>query len=459
MPGLSRTAALGLALLAMGAAGGAGAQQTPLSPRPLAPSPEANPTAPFLPQRPTPPPRPRRRGEVPRPPASLPAPEPEALGRDLDAAMEVDATARAIAAQREAVRARNALVRSPIPGAPAIGGSFRSDTRGPREAREMDIELAAPLWLPGQRGALAGTVTAGTAEQERRLALRRLEVAALLRDAYWTVRAAEAELRVARQRVATARDIAHDFERRATLGDISGTEALLGRNEVLAAELELVRAEAGLRRAEVAYRTLTGGSTLALSAPPPVAAAPQRRPASDGTTHPAVRAAQAALDTAEARSRLVAATPRDNPELGVFLRHQGGPLTEDGVSLGLRLRLPLATEARNAPRRADAEAERTRAQAELLQTRRVVEGEIRQARLALAAAEDSWRLAAERRAVADQQSNAARSAFRSGEIGGFDLFRVRQLQLEAAAAAALAEVELGRAASRLHQALGLLPGE
>lgn len=457
MQGLSR-AALGLAFLAMGIAGGAGAQQTPLSPRPLAPAPEANPSAPAAPQPPAPPQRFRRRAVPPGPSAAPPAAEPAALGRDLDAAMEIDAAARAIAAQREAVRSRDALVRSPIPGAPAIGGSFRSDTRGPREAREMDLELAAPLWLPGQRGALAGTVATGIAEQERRLALRRLEVAALLRDAYWAVRAAEAEQRVARQRLATAREIARDFERRAALGDISGTEALLGRNEVLAAELDLVRAESGLRRAEAAYRTLTGGSMQALSAAAPeIPTVRPRAPSANGTAHPAVRAAEAALATAEARARLVAATPRDNPELGVFLRHQGGPLTEEGVSLGLRLRLPLSTEARNAPRRADAEAERTRTQAELLQVRRLVEGEIRQARLGLAAAEESRRLAAERRAVADRQSEAAHRAFRSGEIGGFDLFRVRQLQLEAAAADALAAVEVGRALSRLHQALGSVP--
>ncbi|MBX6744158.1 MAG: TolC family protein [Acetobacteraceae bacterium] len=450
MQGLFR-AALGLAFMAMGIAGGATAQQTPLSPRPLAPLPEANPSAPPSPQPPAPPQRSRRR-------AAPPTAEPAALARDLDAAMEIDAAARAIAAQRNAVRSREALVRSPIPGAPAIGGSFRSDTRGPREARETELELAAPLWLPGQRGALAGTVATGIAEQEHRLALRRLELAALLRDAYWTVRAAEAELRVARQRLATAREIARDFERRAALGDISGTEALLGRNEVLAAELDLVRAETGLRRAEAAYRTLTGGSTQALSAPAPsIPAGPMPAPESDGTVHPAVRAAEAALATAEARARLVAATPRDNPELGVFMRHQGGPLTEEGVSLGLRLRLPLSTEARNAPRRADAEAERTRAQAELLQTRREVEGEVRQARLGLAAAQDSRRLAAERRAVADRQSEAARRAFRSGEIGGFDLFRVRQLQIEAAAVDALAEIEVGRALSRLHQALGSTP--
>ncbi|MBC4014170.1 TolC family protein [Siccirubricoccus deserti] len=443
-------------------AGPAFAQQTPLSPRPLGVPPEVNP-APLAPiARPpagsVPPPsaRPpvaRRDPATPRHPRGRTAAVADASGlaSDLDAAMEIDAGARAIAARRNAVRARDAQVRSPIAGSPALGGSFRSDTRGPDRAREWDLEIAAPVWLPGQRGALAGTVEAGVAEQGYRLELRRLEVAALLRDAYWAVGAAESELRVARDRLATARDVARDFSRRAELGDISPTEALLGRNETLAAELELARAEAAADSARAAYATLTGGSTNALAAIRPEPLAP------NGNGHPALRAAAAALASAEAQARLVAATPIDNPEVGLFTRRQGGPLTEDGYSVGLRLRLPLPTEARNAPRRADAEADRTRANAELLQTRRVVEGEVRLARVALSAAEASSRLAADRRAVADQQVAAARQAFRSGEIGAFDLFRVRQLQIEAAAADAQAQVGVGRARSRLNQAMGVVP--
>ena len=133
-------------------------------------------------------------------------------------------------------------------------------------------------------------------------------------------------------------------------------------------------------------------------------------------------------------------------------------MTENNTSVGLRVRIPLPTEARNAPRRADAEAERTRAEAELAQVRRVVEGEIGLARLAVAAAEQARRLAADRRAVAERQIAAARTAFRAGEIGAFDLFRVRQLQIEAVAADARSQVDIGRARSRLDQALGVVPG-
>jgi outer membrane protein TolC len=201
----------------------------PSPPPRLGPPPVQRQPPPPPPDRAPPLPPPQRGSVLPplpprsaAPPAEAPAPAVgAALGRDLDAAMQLDAGGRAIAAQREAVRAREALVRSPIAGSPALGGSYRSDFRGPNRAQEADLEFAAPVWLPGQRGALAGTVQAGVAEAERRLAQRRLEVAGLLRDAYWQVGAAESDRRVARDRLTTAREIARDVQRRAELGDIS----------------------------------------------------------------------------------------------------------------------------------------------------------------------------------------------------------------------------------------------
>ncbi|WP_051212834.1 TolC family protein [Rubritepida flocculans] len=373
--------------------------------------------------------------------------QPHPLARHLEAALALDAGFRTLEAQREAAAARGVAVRTPIAGAPALSGSFRADTRGPRELREWDAELSAPLWLPGQRGALAGSVEAAVAELDRRLALRRLELAGLLREAWWEAAEARRAAQLARERLATARDIARDVQRRAALGDIPPSEALLARNETLAAELALVQAEAAAQQALAAYRALTGGLAPDLPAEAPRAAA----------AHPALLAAEAQLAAAEARRRLVAATPRDNPELGVFGRQEAGLGTADSASLGLRFRLPLATEARNAPRRAEAESEVTRATAELALARRGVEAERARAEAALRAAETAARLARERLAVAREQEAIALRAFRAGETGAFELFRVRQLRLEAAEEEGRAAIAAQRARSRLNQARGVLP--
>ena len=369
------------------------------------------------------------------------------LSRHLDAAVALDAGTRTLQAQRDAAAARGATARSFTPGSSAIGGSVRSDTRGPRETRELDLDVSAPIWLPGQRGALLGTVETAVAEFETRVALRRLEIAGRLRDAWWDAAEARRAMQLARERLTTAREIGRDVTRRAQLGDIPPTEALLARNETLGAELGLSQSEASAAQALAAYRTLTGGLDPTLP--------PEMVRVGDG--HPALRAAQAALVTAEARQRLVTATPRDNPEFGVFGRQEGGSGTNEGTSIGLRFRLPLGTEGRNAPRRAEAESDITRASAELAQTQRVVSAEIARAQAGLRAAEAALRIARLRLAVANEQEGIALRAFRAGETGTFDLFRVRQLRLEAANDEGSAGIEASRARSRVNQAAGVVP--
>ncbi|MDN3566458.1 TolC family protein [Paeniroseomonas aquatica] len=398
------------------------------------------------------------RATLPRtaaPPRPLPRPAPgpargtASLARHLDQAMALDATARALAAQRDAVAARSATVRSPIAGSPAVSGAWRTDTRGPREATQFDVEVGAPIWLPGQRRALGGSVSAAVAEVEGQLVQRELELAGQLREAWWAAALAAREARLARDRLATARDIARDVDRRAALGDIPASDGLLSQNETLAAELALSEAEANLAASRASYAVLTGGAMPDLEAEAPV---PRN------VSHPLLAAAEAGLAAAEAEARLVAATQRDNPELGLFGQSQSGNVTEQGVSFGVRLRLPLATEARNAPRRAAAQSQLTRATALLVQQRRLVNAGVLAGEAALRAAEEAARLARQRLGVADQQLDVARRAFRQGETGIFDLYRVRQLQLDAAGAEARAAVQAGRARSRLNQALGAVPG-
>jgi outer membrane protein TolC len=386
--------------------------------------------------------------------ALLLAPPPAAaqrasLAAHLEQALDLDAAFRTLAAQRDAVAARRALARSLTPGSPVVGGDTRIDTRGPRESRELIIDLAAPVWLPGQRGAYGNTVQAGVAEFEARLLLRRLEVAGLLRDAWWATASATRDVRVARDRLTTSRDIARDVQRRVDLGDIPYTDALLARNEDLAAELGLAQAAATLVGARAVYRTLTGGSDPDLPPEPPAARV---------RAHPALLAADAGVAAAEAQARLVAATPRDNPELGVFGRNEEGRLTEQGLSLGLRLRVPLANSGRNIPRVAAAQADLTRAVAEQALRRRLLDAEIDAARVALRLAEEAARIARRRLSLANQQLDLGRRAFNQGETGLFDLYRIRQIQLEAASTQAQADVTAGRARSRLNQALGAVPG-
>jgi outer membrane protein TolC len=386
--------------------------------------------------------------------ALLLAPPPAAaqrasLAAHLEQALDLDAAFRTLAAQRDAVAARRALARSLTPGSPVVGGDTRIDTRGPRESRELIIDLAAPVWLPGQRGAYGNTVQAGVAEFEARLLLRRLEVAGLLRDAWWATASAARDVRVARDRLTTSRDIARDVQRRVDLGDIPYTDALLARNEDLAAELGLAQAEATLVGARAVYRTLTGGSDPDLPPEPPAARV---------RAHPALLAADAGVAAAEAQARLVAANAARQPGTR-RVRPQRGRAA-DRAGLEPRPAAPRAAGQQRAqhPRVAAAQADLTRAVAEQALRRRLLDAEIDAARVALRLAEEAARIARRRLSLANQQLDLGRRAFNQGETGLFDLYRIRQIQLEAASTQAQADVTAGRARSRLNQALAPVPG-
>jgi len=385
------------------------------------------------------------------------------LARHLDMAVAIDAHSRALEAQFRAVSARYATASSITPGSPYVGGTQRNSVAGNlRNYNETEIEAGMPLWLPGQRDAYAATVSSGVIEVEEKLGRRRLEVAGLLRDAWWGAKRAEREVVVARTRVATAHEIGADMTRRVQLGDAAEADALLAKNETLAAETELAQAEGAEKVARVNYAALTGGA-------PPDGALEVTRSAGDLDEHPALRALRAAVARAETQAQLVEATPIDNPEFGVFGRQEHNnqfstdPRQEitdqrtDSTTVGMRFRIPLPTPGRNEPRRAEAAAEVERARAEYERARRIVVAEIKAARVALAAAQKAAGLADKRLAVANEQFELSRKSFALGEVSAFDLYRVRQIQLEAQRMQANAAVNVGMAVSRVNQALGFAP--
>ncbi|AZG75827.1 TolC family protein [Methylocystis rosea] len=385
------------------------------------------------------------------------------LAKHLEMAVLIDAQSRSLEAQFRAISARYATVNSLTPGSPYVAGYQRNAAAGNlRNYNETEVEVGMPLWLPGQRDALAGTVNTGLFEVEERLALRRLEVAGVLRDAWWNAQRAAREVSVARNRVATARDIGSDMTRRVELGDAAQTDALLAKNETLAAETELAQSEGAVKVAQVTYMALTGGA-------PPSGALESVRPAIDIEEHPSLRAPRAALARARAQAELVDATPIDNPEIGIFGRqeHNDQYSTDpsqqisdqrtDATTVGVRLRIAIPTAGRNEPRRAEALAEMDRATAEYERAKRVVLAEIKAARESLAAARRAATFANARLVVANDQFELSRKAFKLGELSAFDLYRVRQIQLEAQRMEANAEINVGVAISRLNQAQGYAP--
>ena len=173
---------------------------------------------------------------------------------------------------------------------------------------------------------------------------------------------------------------------------------------------------------------------------------------------PALRVAAAQLEAAQGRLRQ-ARLIQTNPVLSADLARHTEPGLPDDKDRGVQLEQEIEVGGQRGLRIAAAEHDVGHAEHVLADRRRTVEGEVRRAFFALAAAERRQTLAAERLALASRLAEAARRRARAGETGALD---ARLAEVETARAAqerTAAEAEHVRAEGRLATALGAEPGE
>ena len=370
-----------------------------------------------------------------------------------EAAWQRTPDARALAAQRGVQEARRYAGGQLFPAAPFLQGEATSDRFLSNQGfNSYALEAGTPVWLPGEGTATIRQADAGLAELQARLAELRLAVAGAVRAAVGDVEVAAVALPPLERRAAAARDLAAATARRASRGESPAADALLSRSEAVTAEAALAEQRAALEVAAARFALLTGQATVPNLASD---AAPPDQPARD---HPRLLAARRAVATAEAGLRLAQATLRESPIVSLQGRTERQLYTEHyDTRLGLIVRLPLATEGRNRPRLAAAEAELTRAEASLAVAEREVLIEQRQARLGLGAAGQQLRLAEQAARLLAQRRVQLDQAYTVGEMPLVEVIRARSAAFEAELNRARAKAAQDRARSRLDQALGVLP--
>lgn len=353
-----------------------------------------------------------------------------------------------------ATRATQELAAALTPQPASISLGNLNDRQGRGLGRqEWEVELALPLWLPGQREAHAAAADRLGDEVAARRAALRLEVAGEVRAAWWSLAAARAVHALAVRRLETAQALDADVRRRFKAGDLSRIDANLAQGEVLAAEAERIDAEAALRRSEQTFRLLSGQA-----APPRL---DEESPADGGAptgAHPRLAAVAAAAASAQARATVAAETRRAAPELALrVVRERSGFGEPYGTSIGVRLTLPFSSEAQARREHFAAAAESAQADAGMRRAEVQLRLDGESARHELAAAGRQLAMARERSTLAEDNLRLAEKAFGLGESDLATLLRLR-----AAARAAESFHELQRIArlaaiSRLNQTLGVMP--
>lgn len=393
--------------------------------------------------------------QVALPPSSGPAAGSITLRVALNAAWQRAVAAREIEGQRRRAEADRAVAGNFWAAPPSLELSHRNDRlQSNAGARETEIGVAVPLWLPGQRAARSGTAEAAATQALGAEQAARLRLAGELREAAWQLAALQAETSEADTQANALKQLADDVERRVRAGDLARADTLAAQAEQLAALATQTQVRQRLQAARARWTLLTG-----LTTGPDVTAiaAIDGLPAS-GALHPDLQFAIQSTDLARKRVALMRHSRRDAPELTLGVRQDvPGRAEASQGSLIVGLRLPFGTDDRNRPLEAAALAELDVAETHELRLRERLDNDIAAARDAQRSAEVQLDAETARARLLRERASLIGKSFRAGETPLPDQLRALGAAAQADSAVARQTAVLGLAHARLQQALGLLP--
>lgn len=395
-----------------------------------------------------------------RSPATGPAPDrAPSLSELFEAAWALQPEAQALPARRDAAQAQRRIAEAWTPEPPALEASHRTDRLSRNAgARELEVGIALPLWLPGERRSSSALAEAEAAAVDSRADAARLRLAAAVRDAWWNWQRASVDAEIAREQLDMARRLASDVAHRTRAGE-------LARSDQYQAEAAVAAAEAGAAQAGAtavhAWQQLSALAGRPIVAPPARAALPEPEPdpvASASAAHPAETELQDGLVLAERAAALAAVQSRANPELTLAVTRDRGAAGERyDQTVTLALRIPFGTDPAHARRVASARAEATEARAQSALARARLQAQREAAQAGVDAARIQHAAAMRRAALARETRDFFAKSFRLGETDLPTRLRIESETAEAERQAARSRIELAAAISAWRQALGLLP--
>ncbi len=347
---------------------------------------------------------------------------------------------------------------TPEPASLSIG-SLNDRFNRNQGKQEYEIELAAPLWLPGQKSARAAEAVSRIDEAVARRAAVRLEVGGELREAWWALAAARSAMVLAARRLETARALEADVMRRHKAGELSRIDANLAQTETHAANAELVEAETTLLQAEQAVQTLTGSpAPKNLDEESPTTRRLIDEAGAAAASHPLLAAAATAARSARARVKVADESRRAAPELALRVVRDRSDFAESYANtIGIKLKIPFSSGSQVRRETLAAQAEANQADVDLQRTQSRVRLDAERAQRNLQAAERQLAMAQERRQLAAENLRLAEKAFSLGESDLATLLRIRAAAFDAELFYDRQRVARAAAISRLNQALGVLP--
>ncbi len=339
----------------------------------------------------------------------------------------------------------------------ALALQAKTDRPGSNQgAREIEIGVVMPLWLPGERARKAALGDAQIKAVDSRRLAAQLQLAATVRDAWWTAQRALAEQGLAHDRLRNAQRLAADVARRFKAGDMSRADQTQADAAVAQAEAALADSTGASNAAQAALGAW-GGSAVAVAdnAEPVAELLPEARlPES----HPALGDWQDQAEVARRTADLAAVQSRANPELTVAAtrgREQSGERTSQTFTVGVRM--PLGDGDRARAKEAGARADALDAELRVTVERDRLAADVAAAGARVKATQSQRDALARHAALARDARGFVDKAFRWGEADWPTRLRAELDAVQAERQLARARIDAAAAISSLRQAMGLLP--
>lgn len=369
--------------------------------------------------------------------------------------------AHALQSRRDAAQAQAKAASMLSPEPPSLEISQRSDRMtGNNGAREAEVGIAVPIWLPGQRTASADLAQAEISLVERKLLASQLRLASSVRDAWWGWLRARVDAELASEQLANAQRLAADVAKRTNAGDLAKSDQHQTEGAVAAAQAHAAQAQAASAAALAQVMALTGRTAPAdLKVNAAVEPTPDSTPHTGASVgHPLLAELEDRITMAERTAQLISAQRRSNPELTVATTRGRGAFGERyGQTVLIGIRVPLGAGPRHDARLATAQAEAIEVQSQLVLEQARIQADKQGAAARLEAARTQLDAAQRRAQLANESRSFFDKSFRLGESDLPTRLRIEAEAAEAARQAARSRIDLASAISALRQSLGLLP--
>lgn len=382
------------------------------------------------------------------------------LQQALETAWQRSSAARTQASRLADLQAQRSSANGFLAGAPELTLAHRTDHLNRNGGlREWEAEIEAPLQRPQVRQAQLGQLDA----QQRALTpsqnAEKLKLAGQLRELLAQARLAQVDTATARAKLEESRQLVQDMERRLRAGDIARLDALQSQAAQSQAQAQLDLALAHLQQLLLQWQGLTGQTQWPIELKTPSESSQSGFVANLSLEqHPALLAALAQREIARSKLRASEADNRDPMAVALGVTRERGAFGQNSEgTLRLALRIPFATEQRNAPRLSATRLELDTAEVELETTQRSLQSELSLRQSQLASARAAQAAATSRLELVKQAHELILRAWRLGDRSLAERLRADGERFEAEQIASRSRIEVINAQAHLQQAMGLLP--